>query len=110
MNQGRIWCVVKPTVGLPLLIGSVAVTSLVVHASILSHTSWMGAYWQGGAKAKTAMNGAAPAVAANAGSDYTVSVAPVATTAGKTESSFVVTVAPKTAIGGTPTLAAADSK
>ncbi len=28
MNQGRIWTVVKPTVGLPLFLGSVAVTSL----------------------------------------------------------------------------------
>ena len=40
MNQGRIWTVVKPTVGLPLLIGSVAVTSLLVHYTILSHTTW----------------------------------------------------------------------
>ena len=25
MNQGRIWCVVKPTVGLPLFLGTVLV-------------------------------------------------------------------------------------
>ena len=31
MNQGRIWCVVKPTVGLPLFLGSVAIISLLVH-------------------------------------------------------------------------------
>ena len=36
MNQGRIWCVVNPTVGLPLFIGGVAVTSLVVHASVMT--------------------------------------------------------------------------
>ena len=53
MNQGRIWCVVNPTVGLPLFIGGVAVTSLVVHASVMSHTTWMSNYWQGAA-AKTA--------------------------------------------------------
>ena len=53
MNQGRIWCVVNPTVGLPLFIGGVAVTSLVVHASVMTHTSWMSNYWQGAA-AKTA--------------------------------------------------------
>ena len=41
MNQGRIWCVVNPTVGLPLFIGGVAVTSLVVHASVMTHTTWM---------------------------------------------------------------------
>jgi light-harvesting protein B-800-850 alpha chain len=60
MNQGRIWCVVNPTVGLPLFLGAVAVTSLLVHASILTHTTWMGGYWQGGAK-KTATSMADPA-------------------------------------------------
>lgn len=54
MNQGRIWCVVNPTVGLPLFLGSVAITSLIVHASVMTHTTWMGNYWQGG-KAKTAL-------------------------------------------------------
>jgi light-harvesting protein B-800-850 alpha chain len=48
MNQGRIWTVVKPTVGLPLLIGSAAVTSLLVHYAILSHTTWYPSYWEGG--------------------------------------------------------------
>ena len=48
MNQGRIWCVVKPTVGLPLFLGGVAVISLLVHASILVSTTWMAAFFQGG--------------------------------------------------------------
>jgi hypothetical protein len=30
MNQGRIWCVVSPTVGLPLFLGAVAVISFTV--------------------------------------------------------------------------------
>lgn len=47
MNQGRIWCVVSPTVGLPLFLGSVALISLVVHYSILSNTSWFAAFWGG---------------------------------------------------------------
>ena len=47
MNQGRIWTVVKPTVGLPLLLGSVAVTAILVHFAILSHTTWFGGYWEG---------------------------------------------------------------
>ncbi len=55
MNQGRLWTVVKPTVGLPLLIGGVAVTSLLIHTAVLTHTTWMGAFFQGGSKAKTAM-------------------------------------------------------
>lgn len=47
MNQGRIWCVVKPTVGLPLLLGSVTLIALLVHFSILTNTDWMAAYWGG---------------------------------------------------------------
>ena len=50
MNQGRIWTVVKPTVGLPLFLGAVAATSLIVHYAILTHTTWFPAYWQGGQK------------------------------------------------------------
>ncbi len=53
MNQGRIWCVVSPTVGLPLFLGSVAITALIVHWAILSHTTWFSAYWQGSAKTTT---------------------------------------------------------
>jgi light-harvesting protein B-800-850 alpha chain len=59
MNQGRIWTVVKPTVGLPLFLASVAITSLIVHYAILSHTTWFSAYWQGG-HAKTSMAAPAP--------------------------------------------------
>lgn len=48
MNQGRIWCVVKPTVGLPLFLGTVLLISLAVHYAILSSTTWFAAFWQGG--------------------------------------------------------------
>jgi light-harvesting protein B-800-850 alpha chain len=51
MNQGRIWCVVSPTVGLPLFLGSAALTSLVVHASVLTHSTWFSSFMQGGHKA-----------------------------------------------------------
>ena len=47
MNQGRIWCVVKPTVGLPLFLGSVTVIALLVHYEILSNVKWFSAYWGG---------------------------------------------------------------
>ncbi len=53
MNQGRIWTVVSPTVGLPLLLGSVAGISLLIHAAVLTNTTWVGNFWSGG-KAKTA--------------------------------------------------------
>ena len=51
MNQARIWLVVKPTVGLPLFLGTVLVIALLVHFAVLTHTTWFSAYWQGGAKA-----------------------------------------------------------
>ena len=50
MNQGRIWTVVKPTIGLPLFLGAVAITSLIVHFAILTHTTWFPAFMQGGQK------------------------------------------------------------
>jgi light-harvesting protein B-800-850 alpha chain len=52
MNQARIWLVVKPTVGLPLFLGTVTLIALLVHASILTHTTWFSAYWEGHSKAK----------------------------------------------------------
>ena len=86
MNQGRIWCVVHPTVGLPLLLGSVAVTSLIVHASVMTHTTWMSSYWQGAWRNRVTENGKLPSVASvapKADSAYTVSVAPVAEPRGR---------------------------
>lgn len=77
MNQGRIWCVVNPTVGLPLFIGGVAVTSLLVHASVMNNTTWMSNYWQG--------------AAAKAASADT-SVSPVASAVTKTGDGYVITV------------------
>ncbi|MEE4184406.1 MAG: light-harvesting protein [Gammaproteobacteria bacterium] len=47
MNQGRIWCVVSPTIGLPLFLGSVALIALTVHYHILNNVSWFAAYWGG---------------------------------------------------------------
>lgn len=61
MNNAKIWLVVKPTVGIPLLIGSAALVVLIVHFAILTHTTWLSAYWQGGAKTHAAAPAAAPA-------------------------------------------------
>ncbi len=47
MNQGRIWCVVNPTVGLPLFLGAVAAISLIVHFAILNNTTWFAAFMGG---------------------------------------------------------------
>ena len=103
MNQGRIWCVVNPSVGLPLLIGSVAVTSLVVHAAVLTHTPWMSAYWTGASKAKVSMNEtASPAALAAATTDpsFSITVTPTKT-ADNGQNAFVVTVTPKASAAAT---------
>ena len=55
MNQGKIWLVVKPTVGLPLFLGGVAVIALAVHTAILTNTTWYPAYYSGKAKTAAAM-------------------------------------------------------
>jgi hypothetical protein len=43
---------VSPNHGLPLLLGSVATIALLVHYSVLSHTTWFSNYWQGSARVK----------------------------------------------------------
>lgn len=103
MNQGRVWCVVNPTVGLPLLLGSVALTSLAVHTSVMTHTTWMSNYWQGAARVRTSDNGSVPvaSITPKAEPAFVISVAPVAGIPGRTESSFVVTVAPNPAVAAT---------
>ena len=97
MNQGRIWCVVHPTVGLPLLIGSVAVTSLIVHTAILTHSSWYGPYVGANGRSKTAMNDGDSKVAdaATPAPAFTVSVTP--TTNGSGAVAYTVTVSPNPA-------------
>lgn len=60
MNQARIWLVVKPTVGLPLFLGSVTVIALLVHYSLLSHTTWYSKYWDGAAAKKAVATVTAP--------------------------------------------------
>ncbi len=105
MNQGRIWCVVNPTVGLPLFLGSVAVTSLIVHYSVLSNTTWFSHYWNGGAKAKAAsIDDTSRPVAANTSygaGGFVITVAPTAGTVPSAQS-FVVTVAPEAAGAAAP--------
>jgi light-harvesting protein B-800-850 alpha chain len=97
MNQGRVWCVVHPTVGLPLLLGSVAVTALIVHACLLTHTTWFGNYWMG-AKARTAaLDTVSPQTASAAPAGFAMTVTPAAGSNGAAPASFVITVTPSPA-------------
>ena len=47
MNQSRMWLVVKPTVGIPLFLGAVALVSLTVHFAVLKNTTWFPAFFGG---------------------------------------------------------------
>jgi light-harvesting protein B-800-850 alpha chain len=63
MIYGKLWLVVKPSVGVPLLIGAVAVSSFAVHYALLTHTTWLPKYYEGGAaKAAVKAASAEPAV------------------------------------------------
>jgi light-harvesting protein B-800-850 alpha chain len=105
MNNGRIWCVVNPTVGLPLFLGGVAGIALIVHASVLSNTTWMSGYWAGSAGRAAPRADAEPAPAnanlAQAGTDQgtSVSVTPVVAGPGQ-PTTFVITITPRA--GETP--------
>jgi light-harvesting protein B-800-850 alpha chain len=47
MIYGKLWCVVKPSTGIPLLLGAVAVSSFAVHYALLTHTTWLPKYYDG---------------------------------------------------------------
>lgn len=66
MIYGKIWCVVKPSVGIPLFLSAVAVSSFAVHLTLLNTAPWLKNYYVGGQKAATAATApaAAEAVAA----------------------------------------------
>jgi light-harvesting protein B-800-850 alpha chain len=55
--------VVKPTVGLPLFLGTVTLIALLVHGALVLKTDWFGAYWNGGKKAHAAVSAPADAMA-----------------------------------------------
>lgn len=97
MNNGRIWCVVNPTVGLPAFLGSVALISFTVHFAVLNNTTWIKDYWSGGAQ-KTAANeskSAPVALTSHSGAPaFVINVTPAAGTSGKEAAAFVVTVTP----------------
>ncbi|MEI6382272.1 MAG: light-harvesting protein [Betaproteobacteria bacterium] len=59
MIYGKMWCVVKPSVGIPLFISAVAVASFSVHLAIVSNTTWVKAF----------LNGKAPAPAVTASAE-----------------------------------------
>jgi len=41
MIYGKMWCVVKPSVGIPIFIAAVAVASFSVHLALTMNTTWV---------------------------------------------------------------------
>jgi light-harvesting protein B-800-850 alpha chain len=66
MIYGKIWTVVNPSVGIPVFLGAVAVTSFAVHLALVSNTTWIKAYHNGsaGKSAAVTMAAAPPAIEA----------------------------------------------
>jgi len=96
MNNGRIWCVVNPTVGLPLFLGSVALISFTVHFAVLNNTTWVGDFFKGKSKSVTkaeATTTAPVALRVEGGTDLAVQV--VSGPSGAVSKSFVITVSPQ---------------
>ena len=69
MNQGKVWRVVNPSVGVPIFLGAVVGASLVVHGALRIKTDWVGNYWNGGSlsmKPKAVATAPAPTAIATA--------------------------------------------
>jgi light-harvesting protein B-800-850 alpha chain len=49
MIYGKIWLVVKPSVGVPLIIAAVAIASFAVHVALVTNTTWVKAFLNGNA-------------------------------------------------------------
>jgi light-harvesting protein B-800-850 alpha chain len=64
MIYGKIWLVVKPTVGVPLFLGAVAVSSFLVHYMLLTHTTWLKKYYEGKPAATAMIETTTPTAAA----------------------------------------------
>ena len=62
MIYGKMWCVVKPSVGIPIIIGAVAIASFSVHLALTMNTTWVKDFLNGSAK-KVAAAPVAEAVA-----------------------------------------------
>jgi light-harvesting protein B-800-850 alpha chain len=47
MIYGKMWCVVKPSVGIPLFLSAVAIGSFLVHVMLVTNTTWIKDYLNG---------------------------------------------------------------
>ena len=47
MIYHKVWLVVKPTIGIPVFIGAVAITGFAVHVAVISQVDWYKGYANG---------------------------------------------------------------
>ena len=66
MIYGKLWCVVRPSVGIPLFLSAVAVGSFAVHVALVTNTTWVKAFLNGNAAAVAKAETPAPAAVAAA--------------------------------------------
>ncbi|MEY3721359.1 MAG: Light-harvesting protein alpha chain [Pseudomonadota bacterium] len=64
MIYGKMWCVVKPSVGIPIVIGAVAVASFSVHLALTLNTTWVKKFLNGSAAQVSSIQSESPQVAA----------------------------------------------
>ncbi|PUE33955.1 light-harvesting protein [Limnohabitans sp. Jir72] len=50
MIYSKMWCVVKPSVGIPVFIAAVAISSFSVHLALTMNTTWVKSFLNGGSK------------------------------------------------------------
>ena len=50
MIYGKIWTVVKPSVGIPIFLAAVAIGSFSVHLALTLNTTWVKSFLNGGSK------------------------------------------------------------
>ena len=60
MIYGKMWTVVRPTVGIPLFLGAVAVGSFSVHLALLTNTTWVKGFLEGSQSTKSGAASTAP--------------------------------------------------
>jgi light-harvesting protein B-800-850 alpha chain len=64
MIYGKLWLVVKPTVGIPVFLGAVALSSFLVHYMLLTHTTWLPKFLEGKAVASASIDSSTPVATA----------------------------------------------
>jgi light-harvesting protein B-800-850 alpha chain len=47
MNNAKMWLVVKPTVGIPMLLTAVVLGSVMIHLAVYTSSGWLGGFMSG---------------------------------------------------------------